>query len=106
MQLRKNTMFANERDRNKERKKRGNRKYGQAKYKHARKGVLSCMIAALVVLIMIVLIVAAFVLKGQASDIQTALNALTKLTEGKVYLTLPAKGAATELAAALRCTPA
>lgn len=42
----------------------------------------------------------AYVLKGQAADIQTALNALTKLTEGKVYLTLPACGAATELAAA------
>lgn len=42
----------------------------------------------------------AYVLKGQASDIQTALNALTKLTEGKVYLSLPASGAATELSAA------
>ncbi len=42
----------------------------------------------------------AYVLKGQAADIQTALNALAKLTEGKVYLTLPAENAATELDAA------
>lgn len=69
MQLRKNTLFTNESDRNRDRKKRGNRKYGQAKYKHARKGILSCMVAALVALIMIVLIVAAFVLKGQAAAI-------------------------------------
>lgn len=69
MQLRKNTLFTNESDRNRDKKKRGNRKYGQAKYKHARKGILSCMVAALVALIMIVLIVAAFVLKGQAAAI-------------------------------------
>lgn len=69
MQLRKNTLFTNESDRNRDRRRRGNRKYGQAKYKHARKGILSCMVAALVALIMIVLIVAAFVLKGQAAAI-------------------------------------
>ncbi len=40
----------------------------------------------------------AYVLKGEASNIQTALNALTRLTTGKVYLTLPAEGAAPELA--------
>ena len=40
----------------------------------------------------------AFVLKGKGADIQTALNALTRLTDGKVYLTLPAQGASIELA--------
>lgn len=39
----------------------------------------------------------AFVLKGHALEVQTALTALSKLTEGKVYLTLPAQGAAAEL---------
>lgn len=57
------------RDINKERKKRGNRKYGQAKYKHARKGIISCMMAALVSIILITLIITAFILKGKSAAI-------------------------------------
>ena len=34
---------AEERQREKERKKRGARKYGQANYKHSRKGIVSCI---------------------------------------------------------------
>ena len=43
---------AEERQREKERKKRGARKYGQANYKHSRKGVVSCIssIGGLVIL--------------------------------------------------------
>ncbi len=41
----------------------------------------------------------AYVLKGQAADLQTGFDALAKLTQGKVYLSLPAQGAAPELAA-------
>lgn len=58
-----------EKDRIKERKKRGNRKYGQAKFKHARKGILSCMMAVLVAVILLMLIITAFVKKGQSAAI-------------------------------------
>ena len=34
---------AEERQREKERKKRGARKYGQTNYKHSRKGIVSCI---------------------------------------------------------------
>ena len=40
-----NGKSAEERQREKERKKRGTRKYGQAKYKHSRMGVVSCVFA-------------------------------------------------------------
>ncbi len=39
----------------------------------------------------------AYLLKGQGADLQTGLDALTKLTAGKVYLSIPAQGAAKEL---------
>lgn len=58
-----------EKDRLKERKKRGNRKYGQARLKHARKGIISCMTAALVALIVLLLIISAFLKKGQLAAI-------------------------------------
>ena len=40
-----NGKSAEERQREKERKKRGARKYGQAKYKHSHMGVVSCVLA-------------------------------------------------------------
>ncbi len=40
-----NGKSAEERQREKERKKRGTRKYGQAKYKHSHMGVVSCVFA-------------------------------------------------------------
>lgn len=58
-----------EKDRIKERRKRGNRKYGQAKFKHARKGIISCMTAVLVSAILIALIITAFLKKGQSAAI-------------------------------------
>ena len=58
-----------EKDRIKERRKRGNRKYGQAKFKHARKGIISCMTAALVSAILLALIITAFLKKGQSAVI-------------------------------------
>lgn len=58
-----------EKDRIKERKKRGNRKYGQARLKHARKGIISCMAAALVAVIVLLLIISAFLKKGHLTAI-------------------------------------
>ena len=42
----------------------------------------------------------AFILKGQGHDFQTGLNALTKLTAGKVHLSIPAGSASAELKSA------
>ena len=42
-----NGKSAEERQREKDRKKRGTRKYGQAKYKHSHMGVVSCVLSIL-----------------------------------------------------------
>ena len=60
---------ARERERDRERRKRGNRKYGQAKLRHSRKGILSCMMAAVVAGIFIALILTAFLNKGSSAAI-------------------------------------
>ena len=49
-----------ERNRERERRARGNRKYGQAKLKHAKRGILSCVVAAVVGLLLIILIGTAY----------------------------------------------
>lgn len=51
-----------ERERSKEREKRakGNRKYGQAKLKHAKRGVISCVIAGMVGILLTLLIMTAY----------------------------------------------
>ena len=56
-----------EKDRSKERKKRGNRKYGQAKLKHAKKGIISCVIASTVLLLMTILMVVTYRADGTVS---------------------------------------
>lgn len=43
-----------------ERKKRKNRKYGQAKLKHAKRGVISCILSALVCAILAILLVTSY----------------------------------------------
>ena len=50
----------NERERNRERKVRGNRKYGQAKLKHAKRGIISCVIAGVVGMLLTLLIWTAY----------------------------------------------
>lgn len=55
-----------DRERNRERKARGNRKYGQAKLKHAKRGVLSSAIAALVGVILVTMVVIAYTSGGTA----------------------------------------
>ena len=51
-----------ERERNKEREKRakGNRKYGQAQLKHSKRGVISCVIAGVVGILLTLLITTAY----------------------------------------------
>lgn len=55
-----------ERNRERERRSRGNRKYGQAKLKHAKRGVLSTGIAALVGCLLVFMIVIAYTSGGTA----------------------------------------
>ena len=56
-----------EKDRSKERKKRGNRKYGQAKLKHAKKGIWSCMIDGTVFGLMLILFIVAYISDGKTA---------------------------------------
>lgn len=58
---------AEERQREKERKKRGARKYGQANYKHSRKGVVSCISSIGGLVILAGCIFYAFLARGNAN---------------------------------------
>ena len=64
-----NKKTAEERQREKERKKRGARKYGQAGYKHSRRGILSCWSAAAALLILAAGIGWAYATGGEAPGI-------------------------------------
>ncbi len=55
--------------RDRERKKRGKRKYGQAKLKHAKRGVLSCILSAIVFVLLVALLGIAYFSKGTAAPI-------------------------------------
>ncbi len=60
---------AENRQRDRERKKRGTRKYGQAKLKHSHMGILSCWCAAGALLILAGCIAWAFSTRGEAAGI-------------------------------------
>ena len=57
-----------ERSRERERRARGNRKYGQAKLKHAKRGILSAGIAALVGCLLTIMVVIAYKSGGTAGS--------------------------------------
>lgn len=52
-----------------ERKKRKRRKYGQAKLKHAKRGVISCVLAGSVLLFLVALIAKAYRSSGTAASV-------------------------------------
>lgn len=54
--------------RDKERNRR-RRKYGQAKLKHAKRGIISCALSAMVLIIMVVLFVKAYMSGGTAAPV-------------------------------------
>lgn len=60
---------AEERKKEKERKKRGTRKYGQAELKYSRLGTLSCISGITGLLILMVCILYAFIARGKAHGI-------------------------------------
>lgn len=68
---------AEERQREKERKKRGARKYGQANYKHSRKGVVSCISSIGGLVILAGCIFFAFLARGNANGIIGGLAVLS-----------------------------
>ena len=64
-----NGKSAEERQREKDRKKRGTRKYGQAKYKHSHMGVVSCVLAAAALAALGGCILYAYLARGNAAGI-------------------------------------
>ena len=68
-----------ERDRSRERKKRGNRKYGQAKLKHAKKGIWSCVCAGNVLAVFVILLIVAYTTGGTAAGYVGGLGLLALL---------------------------
>ena len=68
---------AEERQREKERKKRGAREYGQANYKHSRKGVVSCISSIGGLVILAGCIFYAFLARGNANGIIGGLAVLS-----------------------------
>ena len=64
-----NEKSAEQRQKEKERRKRGSRKYGRAKFKNSRKGILSCISGAGALLILGGCILYAFLARGKAAGI-------------------------------------
>ena len=64
-----NGKSAEERQREKERKRRGTRKYGQARLKHSRMGIVSCWMAVLSLLALAGCILYAYLTGGEAAGI-------------------------------------
>lgn len=60
---------AEDRQKQKERKKRGTRKYGQAKYKHSHMGIVSCSCAGAALFLLAGCILYAYLARGAAAGI-------------------------------------
>lgn len=60
---------AEDRQKQKERKKRGTRKYGQAKYKHSHMGIVSCSCAGAALVLLAGCILYAYLARGEAAGI-------------------------------------
>ena len=74
----------NERTRNREkdRRIRGNRKYGQAKLKHAKKGIASCMIALIVFCSFFGMLMTAYFSGGNAAGYIGGIGLCTMILSG------------------------
>ena len=60
---------AEDRQKQKERKKRGTRRYGQAKYKHSHMGIVSCSCAGAALVLLAGCILYAYLARGAAAGI-------------------------------------
>lgn len=72
-----NERNARERQRERDRKKRGTRKYGQAKLKHSRMGVYSCFYAGITICILAAGILTAYMTAGSAAGIVGGMGILS-----------------------------
>ena len=64
-----NEKSAEQRQKEKERRKRGTRKYGRAKFKNSRKGTISCISGAGAIFILAGCILYAFIARGDGSSL-------------------------------------
>lgn len=71
-----------ERSRERERRARGRRKYGQAKLKHAKKGIISCGIAALTLFSIVSSLIVVYVSGGSAGILIGIVGILTMILSG------------------------
>lgn len=60
---------AEDRQRERERKKRGTRKYGQASYRHSRSGIISCLCGGAALAVLAGCILYAYITRGAAAGI-------------------------------------
>ncbi len=75
-------MVQREQNREKERKKRRKRKYGQAKLKHAKRGIVSCVVSAIVCLLLAIMIGNAYSSRGTAAPFIGAAGLITMALAG------------------------
>lgn len=75
-------MTQRERKRERERRNRMRRKYGQAKPKHAKRGIISCILAGVVLLILTVSLVTAYRNEGTAKPIIGAFGLIALILSG------------------------
>ena len=74
-----NEKSAEQRQKEKERRKRGTRKYGRAKFKNSRKGTISCISGAGAIFILAGCILYAFIARGEAAGIVGGIVIITFL---------------------------
>lgn len=79
-------MARKEKDRNKNRKRR---KYGQAKLKHAKRGSVSCVLAAVVLIVLVILFAKAYTSEGAAAPFIGGVGLVAFILSGcSLYLAL------------------
>ena len=76
-----------ERSRERERRARGRRKYGQAKLKHAKRGILSCGVAAVTCISILSSLIVVYVSGGSTGILVGIVGLLTMILSGVgIYL--------------------
>lgn len=71
-----------ERSRERDRRVRGKRKYGQAKLKHAKRGIISCGIAAMTLFSIVTSLVVVYVSEGSTGILIGIIGILTMILSG------------------------
>ena len=69
-------------DRQRERRRRKRRKYGQAKLKHAKRGIISTTLAAVVLCMLVILLGVAYSSRGMAAPIIGGIGFIAVILDG------------------------